>query len=55
MIGLYEVSLNDHALPKLNAQPNNRWLTEQEIRRMEAFDGRQISDGLQGGGYEVDE
>lgn len=40
---LYDVTLHDHALRNLDASSKNRWLTEREIRRMEAFDGRQIS------------
>src|SRR5262249_25655090 len=41
---LFEVELlNNRARERVAVDPRNRWLTEQEISRLEAFDGRPVS------------
>jgi len=43
---LFEAHLTQCALDKIGVDPNNRWLTKGEILRMEADDGRPVSESM---------
>ena len=40
---LFEVQLCDTAVPRVNSDPKNRWLTERDIRQQHCEDGTAVS------------
>ena len=46
-VSLYEVSLSPVAVPLAEANPENRWLSEEDIERGRCADGKAVSDTVQ--------
>ncbi|MFO7906039.1 MAG: NUDIX domain-containing protein [Pirellulaceae bacterium] len=44
---LFDVRLTDSAGGRIDAKPNNRWLTEQEIQSQRTTDGKPVSETVE--------